>query len=396
MKIAVINLITRTSLYRHKVPPVQSNRDAMIVKFVTELKSQGADVDLYISDAYKPLNDEALDIKINYLPTCLKWIFWPTRLPFTPSLFRELKNRYDIVICSEAFQWSAVIAVFAGIFSREKKMKIIVWQELGIHQKLLMGWPSRFYHKVILKFFLDRFIACYVPRSRQAGKFLMEQGISVQKISSPIPHGYDQNVFFNDPAVKKEMYIFSPARLVHAKGIDVLLKAFDLVRKKTGHLELLIQGEGPLLEEYKALSQDLRLNGQVRFETDRLNHHQMRERYQKALITVISSRADNVIFSDMESIACGTPVILSTGVDSHTNYLDGTGGRYFQNEDYLQLAARITEIIKNPGLRWQMQKEALQKSDQFKNSTIAKQFLELIQTINPGTTIKKQSIRSGA
>ncbi len=381
MKIAIINLITRTSLCRQKVVRIQSNKDAMIVKFVKEMRDQGVPLDLYVSDAYKPVNDEDLDFKIHYLPNRFPKIFWPSRIPFTPSLFKELRDSYDIVICSESFQWSTVIAVFAKIFSFKKKIKIVVWQELAKHQSVFRGWPSIFFHKVILRYFLDHFISGYVPRSQLAAKFLIQQGINAQKVTTPIPHGYDQAIFFNDPYVKKERYLFSPSRLVSSKGVDILLHAFALVCQRVDNLELIIQGEGPMQEEYAALSRHLKINERVHFDSHRLTHDEMRKRYQKALVTVVSSRADNVIFSDMESMACGTPVILSTGIDSHENYQDGVGGRYFKNEDYQQLADILFNIVNDESLRKQMEEGALKKSFLYKNSYISKQFINMLQTI---------------
>ncbi len=381
MKTAIINLITRTSLNRKTPSEIHSNKDAMIVKFVSEINTQGWELDLYISDAYKPIKDENLGIKICYLPTLFQKIFWPARLPFTPSLFWELKNNYDSVICSEAFQWSTIISVLAKLFSFKKKMKIVVWQEMAKHQKIFKRYPSLFFYKIILKYFLDYFISCYVPRSERARIFLMKQGIKAKKITPVISHGYDQDIFFTNSQVRKERYIFSPSRLVFSKGIDVLLKAFALVCQKIDDLDLIIQGEGPLHRECVELSRNLGVYEKVKFDIQRLNHNEMRERYQKAVITVISSRSDNVIFSDMESIACGTPVILSTGADSHANYCDGKGGTFFKSEDYKQLADIMIAMLKSPLEQKRLENEAIDKSCRYRNSYIANQFLDIIQKV---------------
>ena len=381
MKAAIVNLITRTPLNPRETPEVRSNRDIMIVKFAKELQKQGLDIDLYISDAYKAKDEEQVGVNIIYLPTLLRRIFLPTRLPFVPALFGRLRDEYDVVICSEAFQWSTVLAVFARIFSFKKKAKIIVWHEIAKHQKLFGRIPSLVFYRVLLKYFLDSNISIYVPRSAQAKKFLMGQGVSGQKITSQIPHGIDPEVFYYDPDIKEENYIFSPSRLVFSKGVDVLLKAFAIALKRVGTMSLIIQGDGPGAEEYKELSKKLNIDKHVVICTDRLSHDAIRARYQKALMTVVASRADSFIFSLMESIACGTPVIASTNIDSHIDFMDGKGGLAFDNEDHNQLADAIVKIAGDASLRRQMRKEAVKKSKSLFNGYLYKQFTEVINSL---------------
>ena len=94
----MINLITRTPLSRKIIPQIISNKDNIIVNFCTALKSNGINVDLFISDAYKPVIEERLDIKTIYLKTLLKRIFLPSRLPFVPSLFLYLRTLLSKII----------------------------------------------------------------------------------------------------------------------------------------------------------------------------------------------------------------------------------------------------------------------------------------------------------
>lgn len=381
MKIAIVNLITRTSLCRNVLPEIQSNRDAMIVKFVEELRSAGAEADLFVSDSYKPVNDDRLPINIHYLPTRFKKLFLPSRIPFTPSLVKALANSYDIVVCSETFQWSTVLAVLAKIFSFKRRMKVVVWQEIAKHQKIFGKWPSIIYHKVILKFVLGSFIDAYIPRGKAAAEFLKRQGINPNKITAIVPHGIDQKIFFSRPGGEKERYLFSPSRLVESKGIDILLQAFAMVCQDNDDVKLIIQGEGPLKEQYKALSKLLDIDDRVSFDETRLDHNAMRQRYQRSLATVISSREDLTIFSDMESISCGTPVVISSGVDSHINYKDGKGGASFNNGDYQQLAGILKELIRNPSMRRRMETEAVRKSERFHNSRLVREFMNILQEI---------------
>ena len=378
MKVAVINLITRTPLVRNRAPEVKSNKDSIMVKFSMGLQKQGIDLDLFISDAYKLIVKETLDVKIIYVQTLWKFIFWPSRLPFVPALFAKLRNKYDIVVCTEAFQWGTVFAVLSKLFSFKRKTKVIIWQETSRHQQLFKRLPSLIFHKVILKFFLDKHISIYIPWSIPSKKFLIKQGINENKITFPISHGFDQNVFFYDSSIKKDNYIFSPSILIDVKGIDVLLNAFAIAQEELDNIKLLIQGDGPKLEEYKALSRSLKIDTKVTFYTDRISHNQMRIRYNKALVTIVASRRELSNLSVLESIACGTPVIVSTGADNHIIFLDGRGGIVFNNEDYTELAKAIVRIIKDYEYRNNMEKWALKKSKLYSHDYLCKLFADIL------------------
>ncbi|MDD5757108.1 MAG: glycosyltransferase family 4 protein [bacterium] len=375
--LALVNLITQTALTRTKAPLVKSNKDAMIVSIAAALKKQGVMTDLFVSDAYRPARNEDIGVDIYYLPTKWKWVFWPSCIPFTPGLVSRLKDRYDVVVCSELFQLATVLAVIAKIISK-KKMKIIVWQEMARHQRIMGQFMSKIYHSVVVRYFMDRHIDLYIPRGESAKQFLLSQGIKVEKISDIIPHGINPAKFYCDPAVMKERYIFSPSRLVYSKGVDVLLRAFEIVSKEVPDVRLIIQGDGPQLAEYQQLAREIRIDKRVIFSTERISHDEMREKYQKALMTVICSRKDLMIFSAMESIACGTPVIISTGADSHANFLDGKGGLVFTSENYVELSKCLILFIKDETFRNNMEGMAIQKSEAFFNNKLCKMFTDAI------------------
>ena len=378
LHVAIVNLITQTSLLRHKAPVVLSNKEAMIVAFARALQKQDVRVDVFVSDAYKPGQKEEAGVPVIYLPTIWKQVFWPSCIPFTPRLLTHLQERYDAIVCSEVFQAATLLAVVSRLRSR-KKIPVFIWQEMARHQRLGGQFLSKLYHSLIVKFFLDRHIARYIPRSELARRFLIEQGIASDKISDIIPHGIDFTKFYHDPSICKERYIFSPSRLVEAKGVDVLLKAFALVAREVQDVTLVIQGDGPGLPEYRQLAEELGCGEKVIFSTARVGHDEMRRKYQKAIVTVIASRRDNVIFSDMESMACGTPVIISDGADSHRNFMDHRGGAVFPREDHQSLARHILPFVNNRSFCEVMERDALARAALFNNDHLARQLKQEIE-----------------
>jgi 1,2-diacylglycerol 3-alpha-glucosyltransferase len=379
-KIALVNLITRTALVHHLVPAVASNRNAMIVAFARALQGLGVGVDLFVAEEYRPAQAEETGVNIFYLPSKWRKVFRPSCIPFTPALVGRLKGQYTTVVCSELFQASTVLAVIAKM-TGGREIQLVVWQEMAAHQRMAGGLISKFYHSVLVKYWLDRHIDLYIPRGELAGRFLLSQGISSEKIAAVIPHGIDPARFYFDPASGKERYIFSPSRLVTAKGIDILLKAFAIVSTDIADLKLVIQGDGPGYAGYVRLAGELGIRAKVEFCTDHISHDAMRVKYQKALVTVIASRSDLVIFAAMESLACGTPVVISDGADSHKDFLDGRGGIVFPVNDHFALARALLHILNDAQFQKAMALFALSKAKKYSNDHLAKVFK---QAITPG------------
>lgn len=377
MRLAVVNLITRTPT-RRKVPAIASNSDAMIVKLCRELSALGHDVDLYISDLYKPTAHDPLDLNVIYLPTLMRGL---PELPCTPNLITKLRSGYDVVLLSEAFQWSTIFAVLSRLLSSGTPSAVFVWQELSVHQRTFRELPSRLFYKIVLRFFLDGFISGYIPRGNRAARFLMKQGIRASKILECVPHGVDQGVFYCDDHLGVGDYIFAPARLVSDKGIDVLLDAIRKVRDAGLKCRLIIQGDGPEADLYFSKALELDVSEFVTFSRDRVSHSEMRGLFSRALITVIASRRDFMLFSVMESLACGTPVLVSDAVDVADEIELFGGGVVFPNNDSDALAKALVEIISTPCVLARMRSEARTVSLRYRNDSVAKALVSRFSSV---------------
>jgi glycosyltransferase involved in cell wall biosynthesis len=379
MRIALVNLITKTPLHRRRAPEVASNKDAMIVKFAKAVQECGHDVEVFISDCYRPKTGEELDVPVHYLKTRLRWLFWPSVLPFTPALAGCLRDRFDLIVCFDAFQLSTMLSVWAKA-KTQRPAKLVISQELSRHQRLFFRLPSLFFYHVILKFFLDKHIDLYIPRGDKARDFLLKIGIDGKRVAPVVYTGIDENVFFPDPAVEKENVIFSPSILRDVKGIDILIKGFAQVQRRLNGTRLVIQGDGPLYDACSRLIEDLNMEDHIVINRERVGHDRMRRLYCSSLMTVVASRKESSNFSVIESIACGTPVILSTGLDNHVNFSAGEGAVVFKNGDTQGLGELICRLTQDPSARAALEEKALRLAQHYKNSAIAREFLTLCRT----------------
>ncbi len=156
------------------------------------------------------------------------------------------------------------------------------------------------------------------------------------------------------------------------KGIDILIKAFNLFAKKNNEWHLDIVGEGGEESTFK----DLIIKYQLE---DRITIHpftnQIQEYYSHAQIYVLSSRWEGMPLVLVEAMAHGLPIISSDLPVSKE--IMGDFGMYFKNGDIEDLAQRMEEATH---IDWQAKsKEAIAIAQQFDIKNIITQWKQLIE-----------------
>lgn len=162
-----------------------------------------------------------------------------------------------------------------------------------------------------------------------------------------IPNPFDALEFRDQNHPNRSRDFLFAGRLVSDKGVDDLIRALGLVRKRGLDAGAVIAGEGPEREGLGALSRELGLNDKVRFVgpirgkalVDLMNSHQ---------VMVIPSKWNEPIgIVGLEAIACGCVVIGTEGGGLAVTI--GPCGLTYPNGDHEALAARIIEILRMDG-----------------------------------------------
>lgn len=105
--------------------------------------------------------------------------------------------------------------------------------------------------------------------------------------------------------------VLTVRRLVPRMGLDVLLSAWPLVRAEHPDAVLLVAGEGPEKARLEALADELGVGSSVRF-LGRVDEDTLVSCYQAADVSVVPTAAlEGFGLIVLESLACGTPVIVS-------------------------------------------------------------------------------------
>lgn len=165
-------------------------------------------------------------------------------------------------------------------------------------------------------------------------------------------NGYDQKIFKKKDYDKKEILkeigidknyekiVLFSGRLVHIKGVDVLLKAAK--RYEDGNTLTLIAGGGVLLETLKEQAEELELKDVVFLGNQ--TQRSLNKLYNIADVSVAPSRIEGFGLVAVEALACGTPVI-ATNQGGFPEFINEQVGALVEVEDDIALANEISKIL---------------------------------------------------
>ncbi|HEY2124020.1 MAG TPA: glycosyltransferase family 4 protein [Chthoniobacterales bacterium] len=200
--------------------------------------------------------------------------------------------------------------------------------------------------------------------------------------STVIPNPYDARVFRNEsPGAGRNGELLFVGRLVSEKGIDLLLEALSLLRKRQLQPSLTIVGAGPEGETAQKLAGDLGFRDQVKFAGPQRGEELART-FHSHRILVVPSRYDEPFgVVALEGIACGCVVAGSRG--GGLAEAIGPCGLTFPNGDAGALADVLEKLLCEPDECDRLRVQAPQHLVRFHPATIADQYLDLFRSKLP-------------
>ena len=304
MKVLIINCILSTA-EKGVITPKESIWDCMISTFARGFIELGHEVTLLASQEFMPTRqDEQLPFEVVYFPSKWPKIFKPDLLPWPKGMHAWLKQHsaeYDLVIASESFQISTLIA--AGVCPS----KLLIWQEMVRHQRLLFKLPSKFWHNVIVPTFMRD--VTIVPRSLPAKQFMSRYSRHVSDVI--VDHGTDASVLY--PCEEHDKAFIVIARLVPGKNVDRIITKFSrlVALEPYQDYRLDIIGDGEEAQNLKQLVTSLGIQGNVVFHGF-LSHKQLARPLRRALALLVDTSNDLNMLTTAEAITSGTPVVTNT------------------------------------------------------------------------------------
>jgi glycosyltransferase involved in cell wall biosynthesis len=360
MKIGLVNLITKSSdvlshpsrLFKATNLRPTTDADIQIVEMGKRIASRGHEVDIFVADAFRPLERAAFskNLRVRYLSTGLKSIIPASFMPFTPSLVKQLvRERYDVVQVSDLFQ---IATMLSWLGAKSTDARFFIWQEIDIFMRQPAGMFQSLFYKFCEKTMINN-VSGLIPRSRSAQSHLIACGFPRDKLRQVVHSGVDTAKFKpmdKDQCRKKlgienaDSVLLSASRLDWIKGLDKLVVAMATVVRELPDSMLIIQGTGPEEKMLRQLVNSLNLNKNIRLITHSFEHSAMPILYNAADLFVITSRIDLFPFVAIESISCGVPIASSFGRGLETDIID-EGAGVMLPEDSVKMGKEIASLV---------------------------------------------------
>lgn len=303
MNILIINSILYTSENK-RIPKVKSIKDCMIYNFALGFIKLGHNVCLIASEDYKPTEKESYEFDILFFKSNLKSIFQAHILPFHKNLYSYLKHNkknFHLVISSEVFSISSLIA------SIVLPQKLVIWQELCVHNKKFFKLPSLFWYNCVAPLFYKN--VCVVPRSTLSYSFIRRY---LKKVSDVIvEHGINPDKFILSSFKNRQFIVVS--QLIKRKRIDLIIKQFDKFVKdfRYSDYKLFIIGKGDEEHNLKQYVSNLGISEYVLF-CGFLSHEELSPILAQSKALLVNTEKDLNMVSIPEAIMSGTPIVMNS------------------------------------------------------------------------------------
>ncbi|MBN2541651.1 glycosyltransferase [bacterium] len=181
-----------------------------------------------------------------------------------------------------------------------------------------------------------------------------------------------------------DRYIFCLSRIDSNKGHDLLLHAFDIVRKEVPDVQLVIGGGSPqpqereleVLNNMRKIIDDKDMGERVEI-TGYIPDENLVACYQGAILFALPSIFEPFGMTALEAMACGTPVIASKfgGIRNVIN--SGENGILVDPSKPGEFADAIIKVLKNKELAKELGKQGHETSHkEFSWEAIARKHIE--------------------
>lgn len=148
---------------------------------------------------------------------------------------------------------------------------------------------------------------------------------------------------------REQNNIVYSGRVIKQKGIDYLIKAFNIIKKKIPNAKLTILGEGEEKNKLIETSEKLKLKN-IKF-IGKVPNDQVQKFYKDSNIVIIPSIwMENSPMVAYEAMATGRPIIGSNIGGIPELVKDGKNGLLFEPRNSDELAYKIIKVLNNPKL----------------------------------------------
>jgi len=213
----------------------------------------------------------------------------------------------------------------------------------------------RFYKKLIYQFIFkrcNRVISVSEASKRNCIKWLnidedkivvIHNGVDVKKITELSKEGMYLPDQLRNNTHKKIVFV---GRLIHRKGLDILLKSFQELTKNY-KVQLIVVGGGSELDQYKTMSEDLGIKENVFFLGEKVNPFPYIKTGELFILPSRSEGFPNVL---LEAMALKKPVVATDCETGPSEIIDSSNGTLVEVDNPEKMSLAIINYLENPEL----------------------------------------------
>ncbi len=164
------------------------------------------------------------------------------------------------------------------------------------------------------------------------------------------------------------------------KNQEMIIRAFQKAVARVSNLQLVLAGDGALLDDCQTLVKELGLEKKIIFCGHVADVNAL---YRTADALVAASYYEGLPFNVMEALFCGLPCVVSD-VKGHQDLIrHGENGLLFQIGGTETLGKQLSELAENPGLYQKLKKKAV-LPDCYQIDRVRQEVLEAYRSIIEG------------
>lgn len=262
---------------------------------------------------------------------------------------RKNRNRYDIVHDNQSLSYglwavSRIIPTTATIHhpitidrSIDIQSASAIWEKMK---------HMRWYSFISMQKRISRRLPRIITVSRSACKDICRDFKIPEEKCRIIPNGIDTDRFYPIPEIEREKnrLIVTNSADMPLKGLYYLLKAIAEI-SRTRPIRLIVVGEPKKNGNIVKRINELGVGHLITF-TGRIDHTEFVRQYAKAAMAIVPSVYEGFGLPVGEAMACGVPVISTTG--GALPEVVGDAGILVPPADSVSLAKAITSLLDHP------------------------------------------------
>jgi glycosyltransferase involved in cell wall biosynthesis len=271
--------------------------------------------------------------------------FWDMN-PLANVFTRLVQENFDIIHVHSYIFFVSNMAALARLFKRESRFV------LQFRGGLDFSGDSRNFHQRriwIKENIYDRTLGYFTARLADKVFSVSKNDISIIRKKFGIkevewvPNGVDTKIFVPVKDRPNQPVVTYVGKLEKWKGIDTLIKSFEIIHQQVKNVRFHIAGAGSLEASLRATGLPIEFLGSVPYE-------KMPEVYQTSSVVLLPSYMEGFPCTAVESTSCGVPVVATDVGDVKEIVIDNETGALAKPGDFKKIADSTVEILMDEGL----------------------------------------------